>query len=142
MLFPATVVVLLVLAALAVDLSIAFLAQRELANASAAAANDAATLALSQEGYYGDGDVRPDRRRVEEVAEARVRGSLDPDRFAGLTVEAEAVPPRAAGCTWTVRVRAAATVPYVFAPALPGGPDRAAVQAHASASPRQDQADC
>ena len=42
LLFPAGVLIVMVLAAMAVDTSIAFMGQRELANATAAAANDAA----------------------------------------------------------------------------------------------------
>lgn len=142
MLMPAAILIMVALAAIAVDLSIAFLGQRELANASVAAANDAATLALSNPAFYGGGKVETDPARVEREAEARVRNSLDPARHHGLVVEAEAIPPRGAGCTWTVRVRASATVDYVFSKAIPGGPDQARVQAVAEASPRQGESTC
>lgn len=62
MLVPAAVLVLVVLAAIAVDSSVVFLGQRELANAAAAAANDAATVAIDVERLRRDDciEVRPD----------------------------------------------------------------------------------
>ena len=60
LLFPAAVLIVLVLSAITVDSSIAFLAQRELANATAAAANDAASRAVDGQAFYRE---RPDRAR-------------------------------------------------------------------------------
>lgn len=142
MLLPAAVLAMLVLAAIAVDLSIAFLGQRELANASVAAANDAATVALSDRAYYEGGEVAVDPGRLESLAEAQVRAALDPERFSGVAVEAHARPPASGGCAWTVVVRVAAEIDYLFAPAIPGGPQRASVRASATASPRQDGGPC
>ena len=52
LLFPAAVLIVMVLAAMAVDTSIAFMGQRELANATAAAANDAASQAVDNAAFY------------------------------------------------------------------------------------------
>jgi Flp pilus assembly protein TadG len=142
LLFPVGVLAVLVLAALAVDASIAFLGERELSGAVAAAANDAAAEALSNRAFYAEGHLALQPADVERVAEARVRASLDPSRHLGLTVRANAVPPSGASCSWSVQVRAFARVRYLFARALPGGPDEAMVDASASASPAESDALC
>jgi hypothetical protein len=131
-----------VLAAIAVDTSVAFMGERELSSAVAAAANDAATEALSNAGFYRRGGVELDDREVERVAVDRVRGSVDAGKYLGLAVRARVLRPSAGGCAWSLRVEASATVRYVFAPALPGGPDEARVDAAATASPFQEDTRC
>ncbi|MGH9189901.1 MAG: hypothetical protein ACRD0Q_07715 [Acidimicrobiales bacterium] len=138
LLFPAAVLVMLVLAAIAVDLSAAFLAQRELADATAAAANDAATLALSDRDFYRAGHVSLDAAALQQIAEQRISMVLDVRRHQHLTIQAEPIEPATAGCHWAVRVSASSSVRYVFAPAIPGGPDEALLQASSIARP-QDQ---
>ena len=59
MLFPAAVLVVLILGAIAVDASVAFLAKRELNDASAALANDLAIEALSNDAFYHSPDRAP-----------------------------------------------------------------------------------
>lgn len=142
MLMPVGILAVVVLAAVAVDASVAFLGERELSGAVSAAANDAATQALSDRGFYRRGGVELDDREVERIAVDRVRSSLDPGRHRSLVVHAEVIRPRGAGCAWTLRVEASASVRYVFAPALPGGPDEARVDATASASPYQEDTQC
>ena len=136
LLFPAAVLVVIVLAAIAVDASIAFLGEREVAAAVAAAANDAATEAISDEAFYGAGRVELDPAEVARVAEERVRTSLDSRRHEGLAVRAT-VERTGGGCGWSLRVEASATVRYLFARALPGGPDEARVESGATSSPVQ-----
>jgi hypothetical protein len=138
LLFPAGVLIVLVLAAVAVDSSIAFLGERELSSAVSAAANDAATKALSDSGFYGRGAVELDDGEVERVAEERVRISLDPSRYHALAVQATVQRPRGGSCQWTLRVEASATVRYLFAPALPGGSDEARVDAAATSVPVEE----
>lgn len=142
MLMPAAMVVMLVLAAIAVDAAVAYLGHRELSNAAVAAANDAATLSLSDSSFYEGGQVANDAHRLEEIAEQRMKAAVDPDRLRALVVEADAIPPAGAECSWTVVVRARAEVDYLFAPALPGGPDRAQVRTTAQASPRDADRTC
>jgi len=137
LLFPAAVLIVLVLAAITVDSSIAFLAQRELANATAAAANDAAGRAVDSQAFYQDDRIELDPDAVEAVAVERVRLALDQSRHRGLEVRVAASPPVGPGCPWTVQVSASSRVPYVFAKALPGGPDEASVRATSVAGPEQ-----
>lgn len=141
LLFPAAVLIVFVLAAMAVDSSIAFLGERELASAVAAAANDAATEAISDEAFYGSGRVELDDAEVERVAEERVRTSLDPTRHEGLQVQATVERP-SGGCAWSLRVEATAAVRFLFARALPGGPDQARVDSTAVSSPREQEDTC
>lgn len=57
MLVPTAILVLLLLAAMAVDGAVAYLGQRQLGNALASAANDAAGAGLDPAAYYGSGLV-------------------------------------------------------------------------------------
>ena len=138
LLFPAAVLIVLALSAITVDSSIAFLAQRELANATAAAANDAASEAVDGEAFYQGDRIMLDPAAVEAVAVERVRLALDESRHRALAVQAVASPPRGPGCPWTVRVTASSRVSYIFAKAVPGGPDEASVRATSVAGPEQD----
>ena len=142
MLFPAAVLIMVALAAMAVDSSIAFLAQRELANATAAAANDAATLAVSDSAFYERNRIELSAAAVESVAVDRVLSLVDQARHHGLAVEAEAQPPAGPGCGWTVRVSASSQVDELFARTIPGGTGRVDVRATSSAVPGQDASVC
>ena len=144
LLFPAGLLIVLVLAAIAVDTSIAFMAQRELANAAEAAANDAASQGIDNDVYYQQARVELDAAAVESLAVAKVRAAIDESRHAGLSVQAIASPPAGAGCPWTVRVTASSRVSFLFAQAIPGGPHQADVHASAVAGPAQADAtgDC
>ncbi|HVF14697.1 MAG TPA: hypothetical protein VM942_08865 [Acidimicrobiales bacterium] len=139
LLFPAAVLIVMVLAAITVDTSIAFLAQRELANATAAAANDAAGRAVDSEAFYQSDRIELDADGVEAVAAERVRLAIDQTRHRALEVRVAASPPAGPGCPWTVSVTASSRVPYVFAKALPGGPDEANVRASSVAGPEQGE---
>lgn len=112
LLMPAGVLVVIVLGALAVDLSHVHLAQREVVAAVQGAAGDAAAASYEEAAFYRDGtvtiDVAAARAEVEAVLAAH-------DRL--ITVTAFSV--TAAG---DVVVRASAAVETIFAKALPGGP--------------------
>ena len=142
LLFPAAILIMVALAAMAVDSAIAFLAQRQLFNATAAAANDAATKALSDRSFYEDNRIELSSAAVEAIAVDRVFQLVDSARHHGLTVIAEAIPPAGAGCAWTVRVMASSRVDELFGKALPGSSGQVAVHAESSASPRQEAASC
>ena len=142
LLFPAAILIMMALAAMAVDSSIAFLAQRELANAAAAAANDAASEAVSDASFYQQGRIELSAATVEAVAVDRVISLVDRSRHHNLTVDAQALPPTAPGCPWTVRVTASSQVDALFARALPGGSGRTDVHAQASAAPAQSTRIC
>jgi Flp pilus assembly protein TadG len=127
----------MVLAAIAVDSSIAFLGQREVANAVAAAANDAASQGVSNGTFYERNRVELDSGTVQQLAVDRVIAVLDPARFHDVAVQVDVVPATAPACPPGVRVRASARVSYFFARALPGGPDEARVTATSVASPQE-----
>ncbi|HEX2048115.1 MAG TPA: hypothetical protein VHF27_10140 [Acidimicrobiales bacterium] len=142
LLFPAALLIMVALAAMTVDSAIAFMAQRELMNATAAAANDAATQALSDSSFYEENRIELSAAAVEAIAVDRVFAVVDTARHQGLAVTAEAVPPAGAGCAWTVRVAASSTVEELFGKTMPGSSGRVAVSARSSASPRQAAVEC
>jgi hypothetical protein len=117
MLMPAGVLIVLVLGALAVDSAILFLGERELADLTAAAANDAATVALLEEPFYRCGRLQLDEDEARTVA-ATVTAARSSDAVSlteiDVMVDNTASPPE-------VTVAAAGTVRLVFTPALPGG---------------------
>lgn len=128
LLVPAGVLVVLVLGSIAVDFAIAFLGERELSSLAAAAANDAVTAAVDEDHLRETGEFVLDPARAREVALATIEASstevdLDPPVVEVTTVDG--LP--------AVRVRLRGRVDYVFAPALPGGPDGADVDAAAVA---------
>lgn len=125
LLVPAGVLVLLVLGAIAVDAAVAFLGQREVSNAAAAAANDAATAALSDRAFYSSGALVVDEARALEVARAAVSTRLP----RGVEVVDVAVSAEAGRVCVTVLGR----VPFVFARAVPLVPGAAAVRGRAGA---------
>jgi uncharacterized membrane protein len=141
-LFPVGFLAVVALAAVAVDSSVAFMGERELSSAVTAAANDAASEAVSNAGFYRRGGVELDDSEVERIAVDRVRHSVDAGMYHGLAVQARVIRPPGGGCAWSLRVEASASVRYVFAPALPGGPDEAHVDAAATASPFQEDTTC
>jgi Flp pilus assembly protein TadG len=142
LLFPAAILIMMALAAMAVDSSIAFLAQRELANAAAAAANDAASRAVSDASFYQQDRIELSAATVEQVAVDRVFSLVDTSRHHNLSVDAEALGPTAPGCAWTVRVTATSRVDGLFGRAMPGRSAGTDVRARASATPRQDSNVC
>lgn len=125
-LMPVAVLVFIVLGSMAVDASLAFLGEREVANLASAVANDAATQGIDVVRYYGTGELVIDPARVREVADAALaRSGLD--HLEGLTIETDVV-----GDSVVVRVRA--QVRSLFSRALPGGLELRAVAASAQAS--------
>jgi hypothetical protein len=126
MLMPAAVMVVIVLGAIAFDLSLVHLGEREVLNAASAAANDAVTFGLDEETLRRDGRYQLDPVRVEEA----VRRSLDARGVAGELTGVDITPVGADGVAVTLTM----SVEYVFARALPGGPDHSTVQATAEAT--------
>lgn len=142
LLFPAALLIMVALAAITVDSAIAFMAQRQLANATEAAANDAATEALSDRAFYQDDRIELSPAAVESVAVDRVFQLVDGNRHHGLAVTAEASPPAGPGCSWTVRVRASSRVDELFGRAMPGSDGQVDVHAESTASPRLSAGGC
>jgi Flp pilus assembly protein TadG len=129
MLVPAGILVLLILAAIAIDSAIVLTAQRDLANRAAAAANDIAAGAVSDDGFYGQGTIALDQPR----ADAYVALAFDPDHpsagFDDWSAFAETDGRR-------VTVVARARVHYLFAPAIPGVSETTEVVARSTATAR------
>ena len=127
MLVPASILVLFVLGAIAVDFAIAFLAQRELSGAAAAAANDAVTAALSDDAFYR----RSGALEIDDAAAQRVVVlALEQQAPKGVTDVDPVV--RAPGNQVCVTITG--RVAYVFARAIPGGPRGTTVTGRAVAT--------
>ena len=139
LLFPAALLIMVALAAITVDSAIAFMAQRELANATAAAANDAATQGLSDERFYEHDSIELAAAEVEAIAVARVTALIDSVRHHGLAVAATVTRPTSGCSAWTVEVTASSRVDELFGRAMPGSDGQVAVRAVSTASPRQNE---
>jgi len=111
-LVPAAFLVLIILGALAVDSAAAYLGQRRLTDTIAAAANDAASAALSNQNFYRGGKVQLDPAVAAEVVcqsiNAQASRQLNDVRVS-MAVDGAAI-----------RVHASATVDAVFGRSLPG----------------------
>lgn len=124
MLMPAGVLIVIVLGSIAVDFGIAFLGEREVADLVAVAANDAVTAGVDVARLRVDGTFVLDDERVRAVVSATIAGSSTEVDLEEPVVELTTVNGEPA-----VRVTLRGTVDYVFAPALPGGPEQATVEA-------------
>lgn len=132
---PAAVLVLLVLAAIAVDSAVILLAEREMGDAAAAAASDAVVAAIGEERFYTCGILSLDRADAERVAADAVAArradfvsTTAPDVVLGIS--AEGVP--------QVSVTVNGTVDLIFAPTIPGASGATGVSATATATAEQD----
>lgn len=130
MLVPAAVLVLVVLGAIAVDSAVVFLAQRDLANRTAAVANDVAGAATSDPSFYGEGRVVIDARSARSYVDAAFAPSLRPAGYERWSPSLRLLGDR------TVEVSAVAEVRYVFAGAIPGVRHTATVSARSVATAR------
>lgn len=131
MLMPAAVLIFIVLGAICVDFAVVFLAQRELSNAAAAAANDAATRALDLSAFYEDGTISLVASEAHRVAAT----SVSSKQLGHLSV---APPVVRVGAGGQVTVHLSAEVASIFARAIPGAPQRTSVSATAVATARTE----
>lgn len=127
--FPAALLVVVVLAALTVDLARVHLAQRQADDLVAATANDAVTVGLDVDRLRSHGHYRLDPDRVADVVAAHAAAA---DRS---TLRHVRVSWRARG-TRSVRITVNARSPLAFATALPGAPTATSVRATADATAR------
>ena len=97
--------------AIAFDLSVVFLRQRQASSLAVDVANDLATAALDEEAFRADGEYRLDPSRADELGEALVRASDLVDDV--IDLEVTVLTPD------SVEVRLVVTVDYVFARAIP-----------------------
>lgn len=129
MLVPVGILVLLVLAAIAVDAAIVHAAQRTLANQAAAVAGDIANAAVDDEALYGDGRIVLD----DDLAAAHARLAFAPQHRPGGFERWSA---DVATDGRRVTVAATAEVRYLFSPAIPGAPRTTTVHARSTAESR------
>lgn len=125
MLMPAGVLVVLLLGAIAFDLSLVFLRQRQASSLAVDVANDLAAAALDEAAFRADGRFRLDPDRADELGRALVAAS-------DLGADVREVDVAVVGLD-TVEVRVVVDVDYVFAKAIPGASDGTTVTATATA---------
>jgi hypothetical protein len=125
MLMPAGVLVVLVLGAIAFDLSLVFLRQRQATSVAIDVANDVATVALDEATLRVTGEYRIDPDLAEIVALDLVEGSDLGAHVVDLDVQV--VGPD------VVRVEVQVAVDYVFARAIPGASAGTQVRGSATA---------
>lgn len=123
LLVPAGVLIVLVLAAIAVDLSIVQLRKRQAVDLAAAAANDAATAGAHADHLRRGGYVLSEDRTADVVATV-----ISASEHAGVAVWSHETTP--SGVTVTVSLPA----DYIFARVIPGAPDGTTVTGRASAT--------
>ena len=133
MLMPAAALVFIVLGAIAVDFAVVFLGEREVANAAASAANDAASQGVDRDGFYATATVRLDPGVASRVAARSVDAAGLDDHLDDIVVTT-----RVAADAPEVTVTVRAHVHHLFGSALPGGPEGTDVEATAVATARQE----
>jgi len=125
LLMPVAVLIVIILGAIAVDSSITFLAQRELVDATQAAANDAATYGADVGQIRSGSGYTLDRSRVDEaVRRAFAARGLDRVDLSYEVVGGSLV------------VHARRRVSTVFSKAIPGGEGSVVVTARATGQAR------
>jgi hypothetical protein len=134
LLMPAGVLVVLVLGALAVDLSIVHLGEREVSAAANAAANDAATWALDQAALYTTGDLALDPDRATHAVHTSLHAQEYSGRHAHLVGAPRLTDRSGNGHADTITVTVAMEVDYLFARVMPGAPRGTTVSATATAT--------
>ena len=114
LLFPAAVLVMLVLAAVTLDVGLTHVRAQQLRSAAASAANDAVG-ALDLDALRSHGTVSFDTAHGERLVRAAVAGGPVPQARVEAVTFARASPGR-----WEVAVKLSLYVRFVIAPALPG----------------------
>jgi Putative Flp pilus-assembly TadE/G-like len=126
MLMPAGLLIVLVLASIAVDMSLVHLRKRQAFELAAAAANDAATAGVDQGRLRTTHDYVLDPERARAVVEDAVAASELAPQLAR--------PPVVILTATGVRVELALEADYIFADVVPGAPDGTEVTASATAT--------
>ena len=131
-LMPAAVMIVIVLGAIAVDGSLAFLAERQVSNLAASVANDAATQGIAVERFYEDGTLLLDDALVEAVADAAlVQATESLGHLDDLTIDVVVL------SADTVEVTVRARTKTLFSRALPAAVEHREVGAAARAVARR-----
>lgn len=128
LLFPAGMLILLVLAAICFDLTLAFQRKRQLVEVADGAASDAVTAGLDAARLRASGEYCLDQDRVRRSVAASVAAGE-------LAVEVVTIRLTTSGaCPIGVEVTLAATAPYPFGRAVPGMPSAVQLEATSRAS--------
>lgn len=128
MLVPAGILVLIILGAIAVDSAVILLAQRDLANRTAATAGDIANAALDDEGFYSpSATVRLDAGKAAAYVGLVFAPDRRPASYRRWDGDAAVDGP-------TVTVAATAEVDLIFAKAIPGAAGSTTVAARSVAT--------
>ena len=125
MLMPAGVLIVLLLGAIAFDLSLVFLRQRQASSVAGDVANDLATQAFDEAEFRATGEFRLDPDRADEIGRALLAQSDVAADIVDLDVDVVG--------SDTVQVTVVLRVEYLFAGAIPGANDGTEVQATATA---------
>ena len=126
MLMPAGLLIVLVLASIAVDMSLVHLRKRQAFELAAVAANDAATAGVDQGRLRTTHAYVLDPERARAVVGDVVAASELASQLAG--------PPVVTVSGAGVRVELALETEYIFADVVPGAPDGTVVTASATAT--------
>jgi hypothetical protein len=126
MLMPAGLLIVLVLASIAVDMSLVHLRKRQAFELAAAAANDAAAAGIDQGLLRTTHAFVLDPERTRAMVADVVAGSELASQLAG--------PPVVTVTGAGVRVELTLEADYIFADAVPGAPDGTTVTASAAAT--------
>jgi hypothetical protein len=127
MLWPAAILIVLLLASIAFDFSVILLGRRELRWAAESAANDAATFGLDQAVFRQSNEITFDQGRLEEAVARSIHARDLRFELVG--------DPRVEPMGDAIRVTISGRVPYLFADAFPGLPDSEVVTVTAQAEP-------
>ncbi len=125
MLMPAGVLVILLLGAIAFDMSLLFLRQRQAAAVTSDVANDLAALALDVPTFRASGEYVLDPAKADEIGLSLLDASDLAEHITSAVISVTGDD--------TVNVRVTVAVEYVFAKAIPGGDDGTTVTAEATA---------
>jgi hypothetical protein len=126
-LMPVAMLIVLLLGAIAVDLTVVHLRQQQAIDAAASAANDAVTYGLDEGALRAGRGYRLDPDRVDRAVAASLDAQGIDDELAG---PPEVTEPTPQSVRVVVRLRAR----YLFARSIPGTPDGTVVQGTATAT--------
>ena len=130
LLFPAGVLILLVLAALSFDLSLAFQRKRELVELADSAANDAVTFGLDEARLRADGAYCLHADRVARS----IAATLSVSELDVTVLQTRLITAVGASCPTGVALSLATKSPYAFGQAVPGMPEGVQLVANAASS--------
>lgn len=125
MLMPAGVLIVLLLGAIAFDLSLLFLRQRQASSVVGDVANDLATQAVDEATFRATGDYQLDPDRADALGRTLVAQSDIASEVVDVQIDVLG--------SDTVQVTVVVRVDYVFAKAIPGATDGSEVRATATA---------